>query len=508
MTGKTFYITTPAYYVNDVLHIGHAYCTIAVDVIARFKRFAGYEVLFVTATDEHGQKIDEAAAAQGLKPIELADSIVRQDKAVWEKLNISYDDFIRTTEDRHVKAVSGIFQALYEKGDIYKGLYEGLYCIPCETFWTESQAEAGVCPDCGRSLKKVEEESYFFKLSKYRERLLKLYEENRSFMLPASRRAEMINIVKGDLRDLSVSRTAVKWGIPVPFDKSHTIYVWFDALINYISAAGYLNDEKKFSKFWPADVHVVGKEIYKFHVIIWPAMLMALGLEPPGCVFGHGWWTVNGQKMSKSKANVVDPVKTAGRFGVDVLRYFLFREVPFGTDGDFSQESLLSRYNTELANDLGNLLNRTLTMVEKYFEGRIPGYGEREKGFKAQVEECVKNTTGYYDSYQLSEALSQVMGLVGSSNRYIETSAPWKLSKEDPGRLGSVLYNLLEALRITALLISPFMPETAGSILRQLGIKESLSSLGISGLNWGGMKENGRINKGSPLFPRFEGKTK
>ncbi len=502
MAGNKFCLTTPAYYVNDVLHIGHAYCTIAADIIARFRRFAGDDVLFITATDEHGQKIEDAAKSAGIEPIALADRIVAHDKKVWERLNISYDDFIRTTEERHVRTVESVFNALYEKGDIYKGMYEGMYCTPCESFCVESQVKDNKCPDCARELERIKEESYFFKLSKYREKLLKHYEENPDFMKPHSRKAEMINIVEGGLKDLSVSRTAVKWGIPVPFDKKHVIYVWFDALINYISAAGYGNDDKKFSGFWPAELHLIGKEIYKFHVIIWPAMLFAMGLELPRTVFGHGWWTVDGEKMSKSKGNVVDPVKMADDYGVDVFRYFLFREVPFGVDGDFSEKALVVRYNTELANDLGNLLNRTLTMLEKYFEGKVPQPGDSKDEFRDMMEKSGARTVEYYNKYEISSALSEIMKSVGNANRYIESSAPWKLAKENREKLKEVLYDLIEAIRIITLLLAPFMPQTAEKIWEQLGLESKISGMTIRDISWGGLKPGTKVNKGLPLFPK------
>jgi methionyl-tRNA synthetase len=502
MKRNKFYITTPAYYVNDVLHIGHAYCTIATDIIARFRRFAGDDVLFLTATDEHGQKIEDAAKAAGLEPIALADKVVAHDRKVWQRLNISYDDFIRTTEGRHTEAVVRIFNTLYEKGDIYKGMYEGLYCTPCETFWVESQVQDNKCADCGRELKLLKEESYFFKLSKYREPLLAYYEKNPDFMKPSSRKMEMINIVKGELKDLSVSRTAVKWGIPVPFDNKHTIYVWFDALINYISAAGYGRDDKKFSTFWPADLHIVGKEIFKFHVIIWPAMLLALGIEIPKTVFGHGWWTVDGQKMSKSKGNVVDPVIMADKYGVDVFRYFLFREVPFGVDGDFSEKAMLERYNTELANEIGNLLNRTLTMTEKYFSGEVPDCSIDYTELGKMVDKTTKCIIEGFNAYEISFALAEILKLVRESNKFIEVTSPWKLAKEDSNKLKAVIYSLLETLRIITLFLAPFMPQAAEKMWEQLGAGGKIAEMSLEDISWGRLKPGTKVNKGQPLFPR------
>jgi len=504
---KKFYITTPIFYVNDLLHIGHAYCTIACDVVARFRRFCGHDVLFLTGTDEHGQKIAQAASLKGKTPLEWADYVVSEDKKLWEKLNISHDDFIRTTEERHKRTVQEIFTKLYQKGEIYKGEYEGWYCTSCETFYTESQLEEGNCPECGKVAEKLKEESYFFRLSKYQDRLLECFKDNPEFMQPLFRKAEMVNFVKEGLKDLSVSRTAVKWGIPVPFDEKHTVYVWFDALINYLTACGYSDDRGKFEKFWPADVHLVGKEIFKFHTIIWPAMLMALELPVPRKVFGHGWWTVEGEKMSKSRGNVVSPIEVCEEFGVDAFRYFLMREVPFGQDGDFSEKALIRRYNADLANNLGNLVSRSLTMVDRYLDGRVPEpdkKGGEGRELIQNVGGLLERVTKYYDKLELNSVLGAVWEVIDYANRYIERTAPWKLEKTDRRRLETVLYNLSETLRVVALYIFPFMPETAERIWEQLGIDKKIHNQKIEEVEWGRIKPGKKIKIGKPLFPRIK----
>lgn len=501
-----FYVTTPIYYVNDVPHIGHAYTTVAADVLARYKRLQGFDVCFLTGTDEHGQKVFDAAAQKGKKPQEFLDELVIRFKEAWKKLNISNTDFIRTTEERHKKVVQGIFSKLIAQGDIYKGEYEGWYCVTCENFVTESSLKEGkLCPQCGRATKKLKEETYFFKLSKYQDKLLKHIEDNPDFIQPSSRRNEVLNFIKQGLHDLSVTRTSFTWGIPIAEDEKHVIYVWFDALINYVSALGW-PDEKKYKEYWPADFHLMGKEIVRFHAVTWPCMLMAAEIPLPKTVFGHGWWTVEGKKMSKSVGNVVDPLALADQFGVDPVRYFLMREVAFGADGDFSMDSFKTRFNADLANDLGNLLHRTLNMIEKYFEGQVP----RVKG---QEDPLVKDTAQKVDAAMqklaFSEALAAIWALIGKANKYIEVEAPWKLAKDESKKdqLAAVMYNLAEVLKTVAILVNPFMPETAKKMWEQLNFAQSLEKIEPQQISYAGLEIAGtKVKKGNPLFPRLEKK--
>ncbi len=508
MSDRNFYITTPIYYVNDIPHIGHAYTTIACDVMSRYKRMKGFDVRFLTGTDEHGQKIQTAAEAKGMTPQELVDKIHVNFKELWKVLDIGNDDFIRTTEPRHVRVVQALFKRLMDQGDIYKGTYEGQYCVPCETYVPESSAgEGNTCPDCGRPLTLMQEESYFFRASKYVPQLIDHYEKHLNGVMPRVRYNEIMSFLRGEVRDQSVSRTTLKWGIPIPGDEKHVIYVWFDALINYVTAAGYLDDPAMFRKYWPSVRHVVGKDIIRFHCVVWPLMLLALGLEPPVSVVAHGWWTVDGEKMSKSKGNVVDPFRMVELYGADAFRYFLLREVPFGHDGDFSEAALVGRINSDLANDLGNLLNRTLQMVVSYREGVVPAGGlddPLDRELRSLAEATLERVDEAMERFAFDEALKGIWALIGRANKYIDETMPWKLAKEGPSeRLDSVLLSLYEALRLSALLVAPCMPGTARRIWGQLGLEGSPLEFVYDGFTWGS-GAGATVRKAEVLFPRID----
>ncbi|MBN1793494.1 MAG: methionine--tRNA ligase [Candidatus Omnitrophica bacterium] len=509
---KTFYVTTPIYYVNAEPHIGHAYTNIAADCISRYERLRGREVFFLTGTDEHGQKIAQAAGEKGIDEQSFVDAVVPRFNALWEKLSIAYSDFIRTTQDRHIRVVQHILRRLYDKGDLYLENYEGWYCVPCETFWPETQLTEMICPDCQRPLEKIVEENFFFRLSRYQQWLRSYIEEHEEFVLPSSRRNEIMKFLENPLSDLCITRpkTRISWGIDVPFSKGHVVYVWFDALINYISAAGFAADEDRFNRLWPCEYHLIGKDILRPHTVYWPIMLRALDLPLPRTVFAHGWWQLAGGKISKSKGNVVDPIALVERYGQDAFRYFLLRDVRFGLDGVYSEEALARRYNNDLGNDLGNLLQRTLTMTEKYFEGRVPASAPKNDD---DLCRSVRTAQGVLwgameapmNQLNFSEALTAIWSFISLLNRFVEETAPWSLAKEGKKEyLAGVVFHLLEGLRVAALALFPFMPNAAARMWGQLGMTTSLEKASYNDIrSWGLIQPGQRIGEKEPLFPRI-----
>ena len=513
MQQNKFYITTPIYYVNDVPHIGHAYTTIAADVVARYKRLEGVEVFFLTGTDEHGQKVQQAANDSGVSPQEHVDKLHQRFKELWVRLNITNTEFIRTTEERHKKLVRDILQELHSRDEIYQDSYEGWYCTPCERFWTEKDLAEGNCPECRRKVDKIKEHNYFFRMGKYQQWLIDRIKNDPHFILPASRKNEVLGFLEKPLGDLCISRpkSRLAWGIPLPFDEDYVTYVWFDALINYISIHGSLDDIRA-SGFWPADHNMVGKDILTTHAVYWSTMLKAIGLEPPKNIFAHGWWTVNGQKMSKSLQNVVEPNQLIDQFGVDVIRYFLLREVPFGQDGDFSHKALIGRLNSDLANNLGNLLNRTVNMMEKYFAGVVPTpatNGPEDKALTEKSGEVIAEVRILYNELAYNKILQKIWELVDTTNQYIVKTGPWNLAKTDEGKeqLKTVMYNCAESLRVLGILLNPFMPQSTESMMKQLGVETPIEEQGMSSINdWGGLKPGSQMQKTKQLFPRIEDK--